>query len=33
MGIKFFARAGVSGIIYEFEVYTGKGTIMDDQTE
>lgn len=25
-GIKLFARAGISGIIYEFEVYVGKGT-------
>ena len=26
-GIKLFARAGSSGIIYDFEVYVGKGTL------
>lgn len=26
-GIKVFARAGVSGIIYDFEIYRGKGTV------
>lgn len=25
-GIKVFARAGMSGIVYEFEIYVGKGT-------
>ncbi|CAH2000555.1 unnamed protein product [Acanthoscelides obtectus] len=27
-GIKLFVRAGVSGIIYEFDVYVGKYTVM-----
>lgn len=26
-GIKVFARAGASGMLYDFEVYVGKGTI------
>ncbi|XP_065584309.1 piggyBac transposable element-derived protein 3-like [Artemia franciscana] len=26
-GIKIFSRAGASGIIYDFEVYTGKGSV------
>lgn len=29
-GIKMFARAGVSGIIYDFEIYVGKGTIKNN---
>lgn len=28
-GIKTFARAGVSGIIFDFEIYVGKGTIKN----
>ncbi|KAK2710592.1 hypothetical protein QYM36_011945 [Artemia franciscana] len=27
LGIKIFSRAGASGIIYDFEVYTGKGSV------
>ena len=29
-GIKVFARAGVSELVYDFEVYTGKGTVAND---
>lgn len=25
-GVKVFARAGVSGIVYDFEIFVGKGT-------
>ncbi|CAH1958842.1 unnamed protein product [Acanthoscelides obtectus] len=28
-GIKIFARAGISGIIYDFEIYRGKGTVKE----
>lgn len=28
-GIKTFARAGISGIIYDFEIYVGKGTVKE----
>lgn len=28
-GIKTFARAGMSGIVYDFEIYVGKGTIQN----
>lgn len=31
-GIKLFARAGISGIIYDFEVYIGKGTVKNAST-
>lgn len=27
-GIKVFARTGISGILYDFEIYVGKGTIQ-----
>ena len=30
-GIKFFSRADVSGIVYDFEIYTGKGTVTNDR--
>lgn len=29
-GVKVFARAGVSGIVYDFEIYVGKGTKVKD---
>ncbi|XP_049940854.1 piggyBac transposable element-derived protein 2-like [Schistocerca serialis cubense] len=29
-GIKVFARAGSSGILYDFEIYRGKGTVHND---
>ena len=28
-GIKVFTRAGVCGIVYDFELYTGKGTVVN----
>uniref|UniRef100_UPI00358E218E piggyBac transposable element-derived protein 3-like n=1 Tax=Myxine glutinosa TaxID=7769 RepID=UPI00358E218E len=30
-GIKVFTRAGVSGINYDFEIYTGKGTVANER--
>ena len=30
-GIKVFTRAGVCGIVYDFEVYTGKGTVVNER--
>ena len=32
-GIKFFTRAGVSGFVYDFEVYQGKATLVEDDIE
>jgi hypothetical protein len=29
-GVKVFARAGVSWIVYDFEIYVGKGTKVKD---
>jgi hypothetical protein len=29
-GVKVFARAGVSGIVYDFEIFVGKGTKVKD---
>ncbi|XP_038123402.1 piggyBac transposable element-derived protein 3-like [Cyprinodon tularosa] len=30
-GIKVYTRAGVSGLVYDFEVYTGKGTVTNER--
>ena len=30
-GINVFIRAGVCGIVYDFEVYTGKGTVVNER--
>ena len=30
-GINVFIRAGVCGIVYDFEVYTGKGTGVNER--
>ena len=27
-GVKVFTRAGVSGIVYDLEIYTGKGSVL-----
>lgn len=32
-GIKVWARCGVSGLVYDFEVYTGKSTEKEEQPE
>ena len=31
MGIKVFARSGVCGIVYDFGVYSGKGTVVTER--
>lgn len=30
-GIKVFTRAGVTGLVYDVEVYTGKGTVTNER--
>ena len=30
-GIKILTRAGVCGIVYGIEVYTGKGTVVNER--
>lgn len=30
-GIKVFTHAGVSGLVYDFQVYTGKGTVPNER--
>lgn len=32
-GIKVFARAGVSGFVYDFEIYTGKDTNVGEKSD